>query len=127
MTNLKTRIATVATAAAIATGGLVAAVPAQAQAAPSGIAPGNYWIQSWAYGVIPSGKAPARVANGRLTIYGGFGMKNVKRIHATPRGAYVDQDGFQRHVYKRTGNHRYYATIMLGAVPVGHSWLTPRR
>ena len=127
MSTIKTRLATVATAAAIAVGGLVAAVPAQAQAAPGGIATGNYWYEVFAYGVIPSGKAPARVAGGRLTIYGGFGMKNVKRIHATPRGAYVDQLGGQRFLYRRVGKRSYKGDIMWGAVPIGHSVLTPRR
>lgn len=126
MPSLKTALGGAALAAAIATGGVVAA-PAQAAPSSSGIAEGNYWYESFAYGLIPSGRAPAVVRNGNLTIYGGLGMKNTKRIHATPRGAFVDQDGFQRHVYKKTGKNSYYATIKLGLVDVGHSTLKPRR
>ncbi|WP_411815809.1 hypothetical protein [Gordonia sp. SND2] len=126
MTNLKTRLATVAAAAAIATGGLVAAVPAQAQAAP-GIAAGNYWYEVFSYGFIPSGKAPARVSNGHLTVYGGLGMKNVQRIHATPRGGYIDQGPGQRYLYRKVGRRSYKGDIMWGVVPIGHSVLTPRR
>lgn len=127
MTSLKSKLATTLAAATIATGGLTA-VAAPAQAAPAGgIAAGNYWYEAFAYGFIPSGRAPATVRNGKLTIYGGFGAKNTRRIHATPRGAFVDQDGFQRHVYKKTGPRSYYATVKLGAVDVGHSTLKPRR